>query len=134
MNFKLRMFKGNQKYASDVKNFLLLKNCPIVRNNFQTDQCLKEVLEDYTCGISSETSRIFSFMSSNFIKFLIPYSTIGKTILVRSLIFKSFTRVENQPLKQRLKQKRSIILKNIRNIFSFANSIRPQLINCTKTT
>ena len=36
---------------------------------------------------------------------LIPHSAIAKTILVRSLIFHIFTRVENQPLKQRLKQK-----------------------------
>ena len=51
---------------------------------------------------------------------LIPYSAIAKTILVRSLIFHIFTRVENQPLKQRLKQKRCIILTNLQDIFSFA--------------
>ena len=38
---------------------------------------------------------------------MIPYSTIAKTILVRSRIFHIFTRVENQPLKQR---KRRIFL------------------------
>ena len=32
---------------------------------------------------------------------MIPYSAIAKTILVRSIIFLFFTRVENQPLKQR---------------------------------
>ena len=32
---------------------------------------------------------------------LIPYSAIGKTILVRSLSFHIFMHVENQPLKQR---------------------------------
>ena len=34
--------------------------------------------------------------------------------------FRIFTRVKNQPLKQRLKQKRGIIFKNFLNIFSFA--------------
>ena len=51
---------------------------------------------------------------------LIPYSAIVKTILVRSFIFNIFTRVENQPLKQGLKQKRRIIFKNLQNTFSFA--------------
>ena len=51
---------------------------------------------------------------------LIPHSAIAKTIFIRSLIFYIFTRVENQPLKQRLKQKRRIILTNFRPIFSFA--------------
>ena len=37
------------------------------------------------------------------------YSAIAKTILVRTLTFHIFTRVENQPLKQRLKQTRHII-------------------------
>ena len=37
----------------------------------------------------------------------IPYSAIDKIILLRSLIIHSFTRVENQPLKQRLKRKRN---------------------------
>ena len=50
----------------------------------------------------------------------IHHSAIGKTILVRSLIVRIFTHVENQPLKQRLKQKRRIILTNLQNIFSFA--------------
>ena len=39
---------------------------------------------------------------------LIPYSAILK-ILVRSLIFHIFTRVENLPLNQRLKHKRRMI-------------------------
>ena len=47
---------------------------------------------------------------------LIPDSTIAKTVLLRSLIFHIFKRVENQPLKQQFKQKRRIILTNI---FSF---------------
>ena len=51
---------------------------------------------------------------------LIPYSAIAKTITARSLIFRIFTRVENQPLKQRLKQKGRIIFKNFQIIFSFA--------------
>ena len=41
---------------------------------------LKGVYEDYTKGV---------------------YSAIAKTILVKSLIIHIFTRVENQPLKQR---------------------------------
>ena len=41
---------------------------------------------------------------------LIPSLATVKTILVRSLIFPIFTRVENQPLKQRLIHKRHIIL------------------------
>ena len=51
---------------------------------------------------------------------LIPHSAIAKTVLHRSLIFHIFTRVENHLLKQRLKQKRRIILTNVRHIFSFA--------------
>ena len=39
-------------------------------------------------------------------------SAIAKTILARSLIFHIFKLVENQPSKQRLKQKGLIILKN----------------------
>ena len=50
---------------------------------------------------------------------LIIYSAIAKTILVRSLIFHIFTLLKNRLLKQRLKQKRRIILKYLRNIFSF---------------
>ena len=42
---------------------------------------------------------------------LIPYSASAKTILVRCPVFHIFTRVENRALKQRLKQKRCIILK-----------------------
>ena len=53
----------------------------------------------------------------------IPQSAIGKTILVRSRIFYIFTIVENQPLKQQLRQKRRIILTNLQNIFSFANTL-----------
>ena len=40
---------------------------------------------------------------------LILYSAIAKRILARSLIFDIFTRGENQPLKQWLKQKRRTI-------------------------
>ena len=40
---------------------------------------------------------------------LIPHSAIDKTVLLKSLIFHIFTRVENQPLKRRLKQKLRII-------------------------
>ena len=49
---------------------------------------------------------------------LIQYSAIAKTILVRSLSFHIFTRAENQPLKQRLKQKRRTIFKNLQNVFA----------------
>ena len=42
---------------------------------------------------------------------LIPYSAIAKTIFVIYLIFYILTRVNNQPLKQGLKQKLRIILK-----------------------
>ena len=81
---------------------------------------------------------------------------MAKTNLVRSIFFYIFTRVENQPLKQRFLQKRHIILKFLHNIFSFSKlkgrniflfftnniielnlvrSIRSsQLINYTKTT
>ena len=38
---------------------------------------------------------------------LIPYSAIATTVLLKSRIFHIFTRVENQPLKLRLKQKRT---------------------------
>ena len=51
---------------------------------------------------------------------LIPHSAIAKTFLLRSRIFHIFTRVENQPLQQLLKQKRRIILTKVQNIFSFA--------------
>ena len=51
---------------------------------------------------------------------LIPYLALAKIIIVRSLIFHIFTRVENQPCKQGLRQKRRIILKYLQNIFSFA--------------
>ena len=47
---------------------------------------------------------------------LIPYLAIDKRILVRTLIFHIFTCVEIQPLKQRLKQKLRIILKNVQNV------------------
>ena len=46
-------------------------------------------------GVWAESSRLIPLFSS----VLIPYSAIAKTILVRSLIFHSLTRVENQPLK-----------------------------------
>ena len=51
---------------------------------------------------------------------LIPHVAITETVLLRFLFFHIFTRVENQPLKQRLKQKRRIILTKVRHIFSFA--------------
>ena len=51
---------------------------------------------------------------------LIPHSAIAKTVLVRSRFVFFLTRVKNQPLKQRLKQKRRFILINVRHIFSFA--------------
>ena len=54
---------------------------------------------------------------------LIPHSAIGETVLVRSLLFHILTRVENQPLKQWLKQKRRIIFTNIR-LFSHSLSYR----------
>ena len=44
---------------------------------------------------------------------LIPHSAIDKAVLLRSLIFRIITRVENQPLKKLLKQKRCIILTNL---------------------
>ena len=40
---------------------------------------------------------------------LIPHSSIAITVLLRSLIFRIFTRVENQPLKQRLKQNDALL-------------------------
>ena len=46
---------------------------------------------------------------------LIPYSAISKKILIRSLIFHVFTRVENQPLKQ------GLYLPTLLNIFSYRN-------------
>ena len=49
-----------------------------------------------------------------------PAGSTGHTVLLRSLIFYMFTCVDNQPLKQRLKQKRRIILTNLQIIFSFA--------------
>ena len=58
---------------------------------------------------------------------LIPYLAISKTILVRTLIFHIATRGENQPLKQRLKHKRRIILNNVQNVFSFAKLKEPFL-------
>ena len=69
---------------------------------------------------SSELSRLSPSVSSIFyfqLLPLIPYSAIAKTILVRTLIFHIFTRVENQPLKRQLKQKRQIIFKNLQNVF-----------------
>ena len=51
---------------------------------------------------------------------LIPHSSIAKTVLLRFLNFNILTRVETQPFKQRLNQKRHIILTNVRHIFSFA--------------
>ena len=49
---------------------------------------------------------------------LIPYSAILKKILVRSLIyFFIFSRVENQHLKQQLKQELRILFKIFRNLF-----------------
>ena len=60
-------------------------------------------------GEKSEPSRL----SPSFCEFqlqlvlLIPYSVIAETILVRSPIFHIFSRVENQPIKQRLQRKRS---------------------------
>ena len=62
--------------------------------------------------LSSETSyRLFILFHEFQIHLvpLTPYSVIPRTILVRSLIFHIFTRVEYQALKQRLKQKRRII-------------------------
>ena len=47
---------------------------------------------------------------------LIPFLAYAQTILVRSCIFTYFTRVENQPLKQRLKLERRIILKKLTTI------------------
>ena len=49
-----------------------------------------------------------------------PPSAIVKTVLLGSIIFHIFTRMENQPLKEGLKQKRRIILTKVRHIFSFA--------------
>ena len=51
---------------------------------------------------------------------LIPLSAIAKTVLLRSLSFDIFISVENQPLKQKIKQKQRIILTNVQHIFSFA--------------
>ena len=52
--------------------------------------------------------------------YLVPILSYLQKILIRTLIFHIFTRVENKPLKQRLKQKWRIILKYLINIFSFA--------------
>ena len=50
---------------------------------------------------------------------LIPHSAISKTVLLGTLIYHIiFTRVENQPLKQRFKQKRTFSHSlSYRNIF-----------------
>ena len=81
---------------------------------------LKGEYEDYNMGEWAEPSRLSPFMTPLHLVPLIPYSAIAKTVLVRSLIFQIFTRVENQPLTQRLKQKRRIIVTNLQNIISFA--------------
>ena len=55
---------------------------------------------------------------------LIPYSAIAKTILFRSLIFHIFARVEKQPLKQQLKHKRCIILKDFLSVsFNYVSEL-----------
>ena len=77
---------------------------------------LKGEYEDYTWGYGQNP---LSLLQISFSSVDPSCLAIGKTILVRSLIFHIFTRVENQPLKQRLKQKRRIILTNLQNIFSF---------------
>ena len=83
----------------------------------------------------TETSRLSYILFHEFHFQLVPlnpYSVTAKTILIRSLIIHIFTRVEDQHLKQRLKQKRRTILKktyktcfyhslSCRNIFSFLN-------------
>ena len=65
-------------------------------------------------GLLAEPFREFHFQLVP----LIPYSEITITIL--TIIFHIFTHVENQPLKQQLKHKRPIILKNLQNVFSVA--------------
>ena len=68
---------------------------------------LKGEYEDYTWGYGQNLFREIQFQLVP----LIPHSAITKTVLIRSRIFCIFTRVENQPLKQRLNQTRRIILK-----------------------
>ena len=76
---------------------------------------LKGVLENYTWGYHRKPLD-YPFHEFQFpLVPLIPYSAIAKKILVRTLIFHIFTYLKNQPLKQRLKQKRRIILKNLQN-------------------
>ena len=71
-------------------------------------------------GIGMEPSRLAPFhdLQLQLVPW-IPHSSIAKTIL-QIPNFYIFTHVENQPLKQRLKQKQRIIMTNERHIFSFA--------------
>ena len=85
---------------------------------------LKGEYEDYSCGVWPELSRLSPFMSAiTYLGPWIPHSAIAKTILIRSLIFNIFKRVENQPLKQRSKQKRRIFLQTY-DTFSHSSSYR----------
>ena len=69
-------------------------------------------------GVWPEPSRLSPYEFQLHLVSLIPHSAIAKTVLLaRSLIFHIFTRVEIQPIKQRLKQKRRNILTNLRHIF-----------------
>ena len=69
---------------------------------------LREVWGFYK-GVSLETRKLSpSVRFQLHLVQLILHLAITKTILVRSLIIHMFTRVENQPLKPLLKQKRCI--------------------------
>ena len=70
---------------------------------------LKGVLEDYALGYHRKPLDNPLYLFHFKLDPLMPYSAVAKTILVRSLIFHIFKRVENQPLKQGLKQKHRLI-------------------------
>ena len=79
-------------------------------------------------GVSSEPSRQSLFREFQFqLVPLIPYLAIANLILARSHIFHIFIHVENQPLKQRLKQKRRIILQTY-DTFAHLLSYRKKLL------
>ena len=66
----------------------------------RTGTLLKGVYEDYTWGYHRKPLDHSFFEFQFHLVPLIPYSAIAKKILVRTLIFHSFTPVENKPSKQ----------------------------------
>ena len=81
---------------------------------------IKEEDEDYTWGYGQNSLDYPNPWVPFSISSVDPIFSNSKTILVISLIFHIFTRVENQPLKRRLKQERRIFFTNLQNVFSFA--------------